>query len=369
MRTNKLVAVRIPIIFCIIFALLGALWAALQRVGWQMPPLPVPLAAQHGALMISGFLGALVSLERAVALQKKWPYAAPLLAGLGGLALLLGLPPEIGRGLITLGSIGLVVIFSYIYRLHSTIDVITMTLGSVMWLMGNLLWLLGPSIVYAVPWWAGFLILTIAGERIELSRVLMLKPRSRTIFTITVSVFSIGLVLSLFVFSVGLKLSGVGLIMLGGWLLRYDIARHTIKKTGLTRYIAACLLPGYVWLIIGGGLWIIYGGQVFAGLTYDALLHTLFLGFIFSMIFGHAPIIVPAVMPIDIIYHWRFYIPLVLLQTSLVVRVFADLILNQPLRMWAGLFNVLAILIFLGNLIVSARRRTSAATSFNAVLQ
>ena len=108
---------------------------------------------------------------------------------------------------------------------------------------------------------------------------------------------SIGLVLSLFVFEVELKLSGLGLTMLGGWLLRYDIARHTIMTTGLTRYIAACLLPGYVWLIVGGALWIIYGGDVFAGLTYDALLPTLFVGFIFSMIFGHAPIIVPAVMP------------------------------------------------------------------------
>ena len=354
---TKLVLVRVPIMACVAVALLGALWAALMRVGWQLPPLPVPLAAQHGALMISGFLGTLVSLERAVALQKKWAYAAPLLSGLGGLALILDLPPEIGRGLITLGSIGLVLIFAFIYRLHPSIDVITMTLGSSLWLIGNLLWLLGPSIVYAVSWWAGFLILTIAGERIELSRVLMLKPRSRTFFKITVAVFSIGLVLSLFAFEAGLKLSGVGLIMLGGWLLRYDIARHTIKKTGLTRYIAACLLPGYVWLIMGGALWIVYGGSVFAGLTYDALLHTLFLGFIFSMIFGHAPIIVPAVMPIDITYHQRFYIPLVLLQASLVMRVFADLALNQPLRMWAGLFNVLAILIFLGNLIFSARRR------------
>jgi len=354
---SKIMAVRIPILARVIFALLGALWAALMRLGWQLPPLPVPLATQHGALMISGFLGTLVCLERAVALQKKWAYAAPLLSGLGGVALLMGLPPEIGRSLITLGSIGLVLIFAFIYRVHPSIDVITMTLGSVMWVTGNLLWLLGPSIVYAVPWWAGFLILTIAGERIELSRVLMLKPRSRTIFTIAVAIFSIGLVLSLAVFEAGLKLSGLGLSLLGLWLLRYDIARHTIKKTGLTRYIAACLLPGYVWLIVGGALWIVYGGNVFAGLTYDALLHTLFLGFVFSMIFGHAPIIVPAVMPIDITYHWRFYIPLVLLQASLVVRIFADLMLNQPLRMWAGLFNVLAILIFLGNLIWSARRR------------
>jgi hypothetical protein len=354
---NKIMTIRIPIMACVILALFGALWAALMRLGWQMPPLPVPLAGQHGALIISGFLGTLICLERAVALRHKWTYAAPLLSGLGGLALLFNLPPEFGRGLITLASLGLVVVFAYSLRIRSSVDVVTMTLGSVLWLIGNLLWLANQPIPYAAPWWAGFLIMTIAGERLELSRVLMLKPASRTIFKIAVAVFTLGLVLSLFAFDLGLKVGGLGLILLGGWLLRYDIARHTIKKTGLTRYIAACLLPGYVWLIVGGALWVLYGGQAFAGPLYDALLHSLFLGFVFSMIFGHAPIIVPAVVPIDITYHWRFYIPLVLLQASLVVRILADLMLNQPLRMWAGLFNVLAILIFLGNLILSARRR------------
>ena len=32
---NKTIAVRIPIIFCVILTLLAALWAALLRVGWQ----------------------------------------------------------------------------------------------------------------------------------------------------------------------------------------------------------------------------------------------------------------------------------------------------------------------------------------------
>ena len=80
--------------------------------------------------MISAFLGTLVSLERAVALRKNWAYAAPALSALGGLALIVGLPAEIGRGLITLGSLGLVIIFAYIYRLHPTTDVVTMALGS-----------------------------------------------------------------------------------------------------------------------------------------------------------------------------------------------------------------------------------------------
>jgi hypothetical protein len=219
--------------------------------------------------------------------------------------------------------------------------------------------LLGESIYSAVPWWAGFLILTICGERLEISRVLFLKKSSRTLFKIAVGVFSIGLLSSLFSLTLGLRLAGVGLILLGVWLLRFDIARHTIKKTGLTRYIAACLLPGYVWLVIAGGLWLIAGLPA-NNLTIDAMLHAIFLGFVFSMIFGHAPIILPALMPVDITYRSIFYLPLVLMQGALVVRVIADLMLNPTIRQWAGLFNVLAILLFLATMVLSAKRRPRA---------
>ena len=347
---------RIPIVACVIVALFAALWAALVRVGWKMPALPVPLAGQHGALMISAFLGTLISLERAVALQKKWAYAAPALSAAGGLALILGLPAEIGRGLIALGSLGLIFVFGFMYRRHPTTDVMTMALGAVMWLTGNLLWLSGESIYRAVPWWAGFLILTICGERLELSRVLWLKKSSRTYFKIAVGVFTLGLIMSLFTLDSGLRVAGVGLILLGAWLLRFDLARHTIKKTGLARYIAACLLPGYVWLVVAGALWLI-AGLPSNNLTIDAMLHAIFLGFVFSMIFGHAPIILPALLPVDITYRSAFYAPLILLQGALVVRVIADLTLNLTLRQWAGLFNVLAILLFLATMVLSAKRR------------
>ena len=347
---------RIPIVACVIIALIAALWAALIRVGWKVPDLPTPIAGQHGALMISAFLGTLISLERAVALQKKWAYAAPTFSVVGGLALITALPVEIGRSLIALGSLGLVFIFGFIYRRHPTTDVVTMALGALMWLVGNLLWLFGESIYSAVPWWAGFLILTICGERLELSRVLWLKPISRTFFKIAIGIFTLGLILSMFELELGLRVAGVGLLVLGAWLLRFDIARHTIKKTGLTRFIAACLLPGYGWLIVAGILWSVFGLRS-TTLMIDAMLHTIFLGFVFSMIFGHAPIILPALLPVDVTYRSAFYAPLVLMQSALVVRVIADLTLNLTLRQWAGLFNVLAILLFLATMGLSVKRR------------
>jgi hypothetical protein len=41
---------------------------------------------------------------------------------------------------------------------------------------------------------------------------------------------------------------------------------------------------------------------------------------VFAMVFGHAPIIFPAVLRVAVPYHASFYLPLVLLHLSLLVR-------------------------------------------------
>lgn len=353
---------RVPLMALAAFALLAGLWAGLIRLGWPLPPLALRLPAQHGPLMVSGFLGTLISLERAVALSqnqngRRRYYLAPLLAGLGAVTLFFDLPPAVPRGLSTLGALGLVLIFVVIYRLQPTTDHAVMGVGALLWLVGSGLWLAGWPVFWVSPWWAGFLVLTIAGERLELGRVLLHKQRTRQAFLVVTAVFLAGLLLSLVALDVGLRLAGVGLIALGLWLLRYDIARRTIRQKGLTRYIAACLLPGYVWLIVGGLLWLVYGGQYVAGPIYDALLHTLFVGFVFSMIFGHAPIIVPAVLGVQIPYTPLFYLHLGLLHLSLVLRIAGDLLPSFALRRWGGLLNEVAIVLFLLVTAVAAIRQ------------
>lgn len=129
-----------------------------------------------------------------------------------------------------------------------------------------------------MPWWAGFLVLTIAGERLELARVLLHKVLARRAFVLVGTVFMAGLLLSLARQDAGIRLAGLGLLGMGGWLWRFDIARRTIRQTGVTRFITACLLPGYVWMMVGGMLWLGYGGQYGAGPVYDAMLHVIFVG-------------------------------------------------------------------------------------------
>jgi hypothetical protein len=333
-------------------ALIAGLWAGLLRIGWQIPPLSARLLIEHGPLMVAGFLGTLISLERAVALSqlqhgRRIYFLAPLLAGLGTVAFFFPVPIFIPQLLITLAALGFLAIFIIIYRLQPTTYHAIMGLGVLLWLLGNGLWMAGLAVFRVVPWWAGFLVLTIAGERLELARMLIRTKAVHTIFLVITGIFVTGLLVSLAADDTGMRIAGLGFAALGVWLLRFDIARRTIRQQGLTRYIAACLLPGYIWLTFGGVLWMVYGGKFPAGPIYDAMLHTIFIGFVFSMIFGHAPVIIPAVMGVPIKYLPIFYLHLGLLHGSLVLRIAGDLLFWQSIRRWGGLLNEVAIILFL----------------------
>ena len=140
----------------------------------------------------------------------------------------------------------------------------------------------------------------------ELSRVRRLTSASERLLIAVVIIYLIGVILTVFDLSTGVRLLGIGAVLTAGWLLRYDIAGRTIRHQGLPRYIAACLLLGYVWLGFGG-LLAIWHGAIYAGSDYAATLHAFLLGFVFSMIFGHAPIIIPALTGLQLKYTPVFY--------------------------------------------------------------
>jgi hypothetical protein len=73
-------------------SLLAGLWGGLVRLGVTLPATIPTLAKFHGALMICGFLGTVISLERAVAIGRWWAYTAPLLSAIGAIVLIIGAP-------------------------------------------------------------------------------------------------------------------------------------------------------------------------------------------------------------------------------------------------------------------------------------
>jgi hypothetical protein len=251
--------------------------------------------------MVAGFFGTLISLERAVAMGKTWTYIGPILSGIGGIFSVFGIFGGVGPVLMTLGSLMYVVLFLVVLAKHLAGYTVVMALGAIALLLGNILWLSGWPVYKFVFIWAGFLVLTIAGERLELGRMVQRSRFSQGAFGFAIAVYLAGLGITLFNWDLGVRITGVGTIGLGFWLLRYDIARRTVKNQGLTRFIAVCLLSGYVWLLVSGLMSLGYGG-VPAGPVYDTMLHAITLGFVFGMVFGHAPIIFPAVLGLDILY-------------------------------------------------------------------
>lgn len=339
---------RAPLLAAALVALLAGLWAGLLRLGFDLPPLRPALATEHGPLLVLGFLGTQIGLERAVALRRRlpWPYLAPVGAAAGALWLIVGLPARGGQLLLVLGGLALVAVFLAIHRIDPTWHNAVMGLGALAWAAGAFVWLGGEPIARVVPFLAAFLVLTIVGERLELSRMRHPPPWARVALLAAIALFCVGVALSLSRPALGVRLAGAGLLAQAAWLARYDVARRTVRISGLTRYMAIALLAGYFWLAVAGGVWLWEGELAGGGFPYDAMVHAIFLGFVFSMVFAHAPVIVPAVMGVALPYSRALYGPLALLHVGLAIRLLGDLDGSIWAWRWGGVLDEAAILAF-----------------------
>jgi len=332
---------RVPLLVLGMFSLLAGVAAGLWRAGWGVP-LPDPaLAGQHGPLMAAAFFGTVIGLERAVALGRRWAFLSPLSSGLGGLALIVAAPPLVAQTLLAAGGALLTLATLRAAQRQPALHTHVLLYAAALAAFAPLAWLAGAW-SGAVAGWAGFLVLTIAGERLELSRFMPPSPTARRVFV----AIAVTLLLSVpagLLADGGLRIFGAALLALSLWLLRQDVARRTVRQQGLTRFIAVCLLSGYVWLFVGGALFLL---QPAMPLLNDAMLHAVFVGFVLAMVFGHAPIIFPAIVRVNLPYRPRFYLPLIVLDASLLLRVGGDLVGSNALRAWGAAGNALCIALF-----------------------
>ena len=356
---------RLPLIAIGFLSGAWGVWLGLIRVGWRLPlPWPDQLIA-HGPLMIGGFLGTVIALERAVALGSGWAYLAPLTTAAGAVLLVLGPPGPTGPLLFTLGSLLVVLILVIVSWRQPALFLLTMAAGAIAWLAGNLQWISGGAISRVVLWWIAFLVLTIAGERLELNRVLRPTRAVRATFTIAMALILMGAASRVVWPAWGVRCFGGGLLLLTTWLVRHDVARHTVRQRGLTRFMAVCLLAGYVWLGVGAIVAMV-SGAASNGVVYDAMLHAWLLGFVMSMIFAHAPIILPAVLAVRLDYRPSFYAHLLLLHVSVAVRLAGDLVEDLGRwRAWGALLNAMALLMFVANTARSIHAGVAAGRAAN----
>jgi hypothetical protein len=341
-------------------ALLAGLDAALLLLGLPAPVTTTRLPHVHGILLVVGFVGTLVSVERAVALKHPAAFAAPGLLGGGALVVLSPAPLRLGQVLLALGACALGAVYVPLWRRQRDEAVLAQALGAVLVVGALVLWLGGVSVPYLLPWLVGFVVLSIGGERLELARIAMSANAGPDLLILTggVAAAAAGCLL----WPVVYPALGLVLLALVGWLALHDVARHTIRSTGLPRFSAACLLGGYLWLGVAGSVWMV-GGAAYDGARYDAVVHATYLGFTLSMIMAHAPVILPAILRRPLPYHPALIGPAVLLHLSLALRIWIGDGLGLT---WAwrtgGLLNIVALLTFVATAAWSASRRASPGT-------
>ena len=351
-------------------SLAAGLDAALVLLGLPAPvggPGTPALPGSHAALMVFGFVGTLIALERAVALRRRWGYVAPALLGLGALAQLaapaLGLPQWLPRMVVLAGAVLFALVYVPLWRRQRDPAVLVQALGAVVAAGAAGLLAAGVAVAAVVPWLAAFVLATIAGERLELARMRIRGRWAEPLLVVAASAVVVLCPATLLWPAAGYPLFGAALLGLAVWLVAYDVARATIRSTGLPRFVAACLLAGYAWLAAAAAVCLLVPGPP-AGAAYDAVLHAVFLGFAMSMIMAHAPVILPAVLRRPLPYRAAMWLPALLLHATLVLRLaLGDARGDMVAWQWGGAGNIVAVLAFAGVAAYSAAHgaRTAGA--------
>lgn len=351
--TRLRLAATTVLVLLVAVSLLSAVAGGLLRAGasWSLlhgNVVVAQAAGAHAALMLSGFLGMVIAIERAVAVRLRWAFGAPVAAGLGSLALLAG-RFDVAAALGIIAALVSVAVHLVVMQRQRAPHTALLLLASGAWLVGNVLVAFGRGPADAVPWWFVLPVLTIAAERLEMTRLTRRHAVAMPVLVAIVSLLLAGAALSPMTAIGGVQFGGA-LLALALWFGTFDIARRTLFAQGLPRYMAVCLLAGYAWLAVAGLAWM---GVALGCPGRDLALHALGLGFIVSMVMGHAPVILPAVLRVKLLFGNWFYAPLLALHVSLLLRVIGG-IRHPGLRTIGTELNVAALLLFAATVIVSA---------------
>jgi hypothetical protein len=327
-------------VVALILGVLGGLW----RLDWGLPLPGTQPATFHGALIAAAFFGTLVGLEHAAAYGRRLAYLGPGCAALGGLLTAFGAPHPAAASLLLAGSILLAVMAFGNWRRDSAPHTVMALGGAFCAVVGSALWLAGLPASQAAGAWLAFLVLTVAGERLELSH--LRRPSGTALAMLgAAAMLLVGGALAMpWQWRIGTWAAGAGSVGLALWLLVKDVARLNLRHHRQARFTSVCLVGGYGWLAAGG---LLLPFAATEGPLHDAALHAVFLGFVFAAAMGHAADILPGLLDVELPYSPLFYVHIGLLDATLLLRVGGD-VLGQPAwRAWGGLGNAVALALFL----------------------
>lgn len=337
--------IHLPVFFFAFLSLVTGIFSGWQRIGWNIDLSNI--VAQHGTIMASGFFGTLLMLEKCLAMPSKKYLFIPFANGISIIFLYLGFP-HLALSLMTLASAAMCGVGFEMKRMAKQNLYWLIIIGFFCLFAGNLFLLLTGLFQASAILWMCFLLFIIVAERLELTRFLNVSSSQKKLLWIAFALILTGVGPYHYF---GNYIFGIGLIGIALWLLKFDIAFKSLTQKGQSAYSAITMITGYFWLIVSA--YFIIKTDIYNHFDYDALLHSFFLGFTFSMIFAHVPIIFPALFNLRIkIYHPFYYVVMVLMNLSVIARIVSDQLQMNDMRKWAGLANGLVILLFFVSTII-----------------
>lgn len=334
---------RLPFFAVALVALLSGVWAGIIRLGFDLPG--IELATLHGPLMVGGFVGTVIGIERSLLSgQKRW-WVIP---GSSGMAVILWLAGfRMAAPLALLVSSALLVLMQAM-QLRSPVSpqvTIIQLAGALCFSAGAFQLAFKPFMPAIVPWWMGFVLCFILATR--------LWDRS---FPNRWLQLIVGLGFITFLLGLLMPFHWRGHLVAGGGLIAVAAGMLATEADGLTGrwsmegYTGLAVALGWAWLAVAGIGMAFWHGHLYG---YDATVHAFFLGFLFSMVLAHAlgKAQIAAGLPTQP-FHPVLFVWLLLLSLSLLARVLAgDLLMLEAVRRWAGLVNGISIGGFIINLV------------------
>jgi hypothetical protein len=143
----------------------------------------------------------------------------------------------------------------------------------------------------------------------------------------------------------------------------YDAALRVSKKQtdGLHKFLKTALMLSYVWLFLGA-VAMTASSKISSAIFKDVLFHLIGLGFIFTMILGHAPLILSAALG-KLPPKKAPMIPFLIFQTATTLRILGDFALLKSVPLWqfsgwiSGLIHIISFFAYIATLIFHIRTR------------
>lgn len=345
-----------------LLAFFFAAWGGLLRLQWHFPVARADWISFHGPLMVNGFFGTIITLGRASALKSRIGLAVPFAAALGAWTLLLGGPEGWGAAFFLLASLGYCGLCLDSSKSPFDPYAAFALMGSGGWAWANFMWLEGRPIPQIMAGWQVFFILTISSERLKVIGWRATGHHRLPPF-LGAGLMLAGALWQPFNPTGGLRTVSMGCLVMAFYLLALDATQPSEKMWGWGVFSKACRYSRYGWLLVCAMLGLLVP-PIDSGFIYDAFLHSFFLGFVFFMVFNHAPLLLPRILKTPVPFQHVFYLHWSLLHVSLLIRIGGDLLGFTGWRRWGGLLNTLTLLLFALNTLWAVRKGRRLAVPF-----